>query len=134
MILIMHAQMISEWFAYVKPMYWPVLCLEIVRFYLFVWADADEHGVCRRMIVAVNDHGRIWIKYIEDAPPEDWRVRLPSVSAYISRLMVSAPRGLTEGAISNVARMIDEGRQRWTLGSSPRAAYVEASYVILEPG
>ena len=124
-----HAKMISEWFAYVQPLYWPVLCLEIVRFWLFVWADAEEHGVSRQMIVAVNDHGRIRIKYIEDAPPEDWRALLSSNAAIAAELLVPTPRDVIAGSSFDVTDPVCW--TPWPRHGEPKTA---PSRPILDPG
>lgn len=133
MISTMDRQLISQWFAYVRPMYWPVLCLEIVRFYLWAWADAETHGFARQVIVAVNDHGRIRVRFIEDAPEalDDWQRRLSNLSAMASRLTASSPLDLIEGPISVAVSAFLERLP------SPKAAVVETSArapPLIDPG
>ncbi|MEO1101636.1 MAG: hypothetical protein AAFW65_07295 [Pseudomonadota bacterium] len=134
----MDRELILQWFAYVRPMYWPVLCLEIVKFYLWAWADAETHGVARQMIIAVNDHGRIRVKFIEDAPADadDWRLCLSGLSAVVSQLTAPSPFDLIEGPISDAVctrRDLSQDRSS-ALGSDSRMANAEHLRPLLDPG
>ncbi|MEO1100541.1 MAG: hypothetical protein AAFW65_01720 [Pseudomonadota bacterium] len=129
----MDRQLISEWFAYVPVLYWPVLCLEIVKFHLWAWADAETHGVARQMIVAVNDRGRIRVKFIEDAPSErsDWQSRLSDLSAAASKLTAPSPFDLIEGPISGAIK----ARMTLMLGKRPSSRIADLSPPpLLDPG
>ncbi|MEO1101724.1 MAG: hypothetical protein AAFW65_07745 [Pseudomonadota bacterium] len=130
----MDRQLISEWFAYVPVLYWPVLCLEIVKFHLWAWADAETLGYARQMIVAVNDHGRIRVKFIEDAPAENWQLRLSDLSATASRLTAPSPFDLIEGPISDAlsAHMKRLLRRSQTFG--PIVMNAGPQRPILDPG
>lgn len=135
MISTMDRQLISEWFAYVRPMYWPVLCLEIVRFWLWAWADAETHGIARQMIIAVNDHGRIRVRFIEDAPAPDWRAQLAACSTAASRLTTLDSFDVIKGAIPDAAFacLLPSRDHNWTFGSNLRAATAKAP-PLLDPG
>ncbi len=136
MISVMDCKLISEWFAYVRPMYWPVLCLEIARFYLWAWADAETHGIARQMIIAVNDHGRIRVKFIEDAPeaPDDWPLRLSEFSARASKLTAPSPFDLIEGPISEVIARLMTQLLRRSPTLSPIMMNTGPSRPLLDPG
>ncbi len=126
--------MISEWFDYVPVFYWPVLCLEIVKFYIWAWADAETHGVARQMIIGVSYNGRIRVKFIEDAPADTWPQRLSKLSATTSRLITSSPFDWIEGPISDAitARMT-----LWLARSQPLSLIemdAGPSRLLLDPG
>ncbi|MEO1101279.1 MAG: hypothetical protein AAFW65_05480 [Pseudomonadota bacterium] len=134
----MDRQLISEWFAYVPVLYWPVLCLEIVKFHLWAWVDAETLGYARQMIIAVNDHGRIRVRFIEDAPvtSENWQLRLSELSATASKLTAPSPSDLIEGPISDVlsAHMKLLLRRGRAVRPCPTATNAGPPQPILEPG
>ncbi len=126
--------MISEWFDHVPVFYWPVLCLEIVKFYIWAWADAETHGVARQMIVGVSYNGRIRVRFIEDAPAEDWQTQLSDLSAVIAKLTASSPFDWIEGPISEaiLARI-----KLWLARSQPLSLIemdAGPSRPLLDPG